>query len=159
MPNDYESGTRKTIDISVKAEKITADILKTALQDFLNGNSEKKGRISYKQLEKNTSSKLESIEVTESNIGDFLSTARKYDVDFALRKDKTTSPPTYHIFFSADKTENFKRAFSEYAVKSQNKLNSRGEMSIEQLKQESHQIANQPRRKEKEREKSRENMR
>lgn len=43
MPSDYESGVRKTIDISVKAEKVTSDILKSAMQEFLNGNAEKKG--------------------------------------------------------------------------------------------------------------------
>ena len=28
MPSDYESGAKKTIDISIKAEKLTADVLK-----------------------------------------------------------------------------------------------------------------------------------
>ena len=37
MPSDFESGARKTIDISFKAEKITADVLKTALQEFMSG--------------------------------------------------------------------------------------------------------------------------
>ena len=37
---------------------------------------------------------LDSIEVSDRNIGDFLNTARKYDVDFALKRDKSTSPPT-----------------------------------------------------------------
>ena len=45
---DFEQGTRKTIDITVKAEKITADILKSALQEFMSGKAEKKGRMTYK---------------------------------------------------------------------------------------------------------------
>ena len=44
---DFESGTRKTIDITVKAEKITADILKIALQEFMSGKAEKHGRMTY----------------------------------------------------------------------------------------------------------------
>ena len=59
--------------------------------------------MTFKQLENKCKSKLESIEVTENNIGDFLSTARKYDLDFALKRDKSTTPPTYHVFFSANK--------------------------------------------------------
>ena len=35
MPSDYENGAKKTIDISIKAEKMTADVLKSALQDAL----------------------------------------------------------------------------------------------------------------------------
>lgn len=31
MPSDYESGAKKTIDISIKTEKMTADVLKSAL--------------------------------------------------------------------------------------------------------------------------------
>ena len=113
MPSDYESGAKKTIDISIKAEKMTADVLKSALQEFLSGKAEKKGRMTFKQLQEKSPSKLDSIEVSDRNIGDFLKTARKYDVDFALKRDKSTSPPTYHVFFSAAKTEDFKRAFSD----------------------------------------------
>ena len=51
MPSDFERGTKKTIDISVKAEKITSDVLKSAMQEFLNGRTEKKGRMSFSQLE------------------------------------------------------------------------------------------------------------
>ena len=85
LSSDFESGTRKTIDITVKAEKMTADILKSALQEFVNGKAEKSGRMTYKQLESKSLSKLDSIDVSADNIGDFLKTARKYDVDFALK--------------------------------------------------------------------------
>ena len=111
MPSDFERGTKKTIDISVKAEKITSDVLKSAMQEFLNGRTEKKGRMSFSQLENKSGGKLDSIEVSDKNIGDFLSTARKYHIDFALKKDKSTNPPTYHVFFSAGKTDDFKKAF------------------------------------------------
>ena len=39
MPSDYENGAKKTIDISIKAEKMTADVLKSALQEFLSGKN------------------------------------------------------------------------------------------------------------------------
>ena len=45
MSSDFESGTRKTIDLTIKAEHLTSDILKSAMNDFLNGNAEKKGKI------------------------------------------------------------------------------------------------------------------
>ncbi len=156
MPSDYENGAKKTIDISIKTEKLTADVLKAALQEFLSGKAEKKGRMTYKQLQEKSVSKLDSIAVSDRNIGDFLKTARKYDVDFALKRDKSTEPPTYHVFFSAAKTEDFKRAFSEYIGKRQGKK--RGEFTREQMQRQAQKLRNKP-RKQKQREKTRENRR
>ena len=155
MPSDYENGAKKTIDISIKTEKLTADVLKAALQEFLSGKAKKKGRMSYKQLQEKSVSKLDSIAVSDRNIGDFLKIARKYDVDFALKKDKN-DPPTYHVFFSAAKTEDFKRAFSEYLGKGQCKK--RGEFTREQMHQQAQKIRNKL-HKQKQREKTRENRR
>ncbi len=158
MPSDFESGTKKTIDISVKAEKMTADVLRSALQEFLSGKAEKKGRMSYKQLQDKSVSKLDSIEVFDRNIGDFLKTARKYYVDFALKRDKNTQPTTYHVFFSAAKTEDFKKAFSEYIGKGQSRSQKRGEFTREQMQKQAQKVASKP-RKQKQREKTRENRR
>ena len=41
MATDYESGAKKTIDLTIKAEKISSDILKEALQEFMAGKAEK----------------------------------------------------------------------------------------------------------------------
>lgn len=158
MANDYENGTKKTIDLTIEAEKISSDILKEALQEFMAGKAEKKGRISYRQLEKKSDSKLDSIEVSEDNIGDFLKTARKYDVDFALKADKSTQPATYHVFFSASKTENFKKAFTEYVGKNA-KTNQRGVFTREQLKREAARVAQSPHRKHRSKERKRETHR
>jgi hypothetical protein len=158
MPSDFESGTRKTIALTVQTEKLTSDILKTAIQEFLSGRTEKKGKMSFRQLEKQSKSKLDSIEVTENNIADFMKTARKYEVDFAIKRDKSASPPKYHVFFSADKTENFKKAFTEYASRIAEKSPKRGEISHEQLKEEAVRVSGLPRKKHKEREKKREQM-
>ena len=37
MSTDFEKGLRKTIDLSVKSKELTADVLKSAMQDFLSG--------------------------------------------------------------------------------------------------------------------------
>ena len=158
MATDYESGAKKTIDLSIKAEKLTSDILKDALQEFMQGKAEKKGRMSYRQLEKKSDSKLDSIEVSEDNIGDFLRSARKYDVDFALKADKSTDPVTYHVFFSASKTENFKKAFTEYIGKNA-KTGQRGEVTREQLQKEAARVAQTTHRKHKSKERKRETHR
>ena len=106
----------KVIDVCVKAPKITEEVLKTALRDLMSGKKQKRGKITFGELAKRSTGKLESIEITDNNIKSFLSVARKYDVDFALKRDRSTDPPTYHCFFASRDTENFKRAFTEYAA-------------------------------------------
>ena len=92
--------------------------------------------------------------MSSENIADFLKTARKYDVDFALKSDNSTNPQTYHVFFSAAKTEDFKRAFTEYLGKGQQP--NKAKFSRELLHKQAQRVAQQP-RKRKQREKSREN--
>ena len=133
MPSDFESGTRKTIDITLKAEKLTADVLKAALQEFVSGRAEKIGRMTYGQLQKISYSKLDEVVISDQNIGDFLKTARKYDIDYALKKDSGTETPTWHVFFSAAKTEDFKRAFTEYLAPGKSGTKDRSEFTREEM--------------------------
>lgn len=109
----------KAISFSVQAVKVTSELLKEMCRAFLN-SPPKHGKVRYGDIAK--TGKLESIEVTENNIGDFLRTARKYDIDYALKRDSSTSPPTYHIFFSTGHSENFRKAFAEYAGSMQSQL-------------------------------------
>lgn len=112
--------SRKTISFSVQAVQVTSDLLKGVLNDFLNKKTIRTGKIKYSKLAKQ--GKLDSIEITENNIKDFMSTAQKYDVDYALKRDSSTEPPTYHIFFTANSSETFKKAFQEYATGISKKL-------------------------------------
>ncbi len=159
MADDFQKGVNKTLDITVQTGKLTKETLKSALQEFLNGSAEKKGRMSMKQLEAKSQGKLESIEVTDNNIRDFLSVAKKYDIDFSLRRDKSTDPPTYHVFFQSNKADNFNRAFSEYAGKKEQQIeNQKAPYNRRKLKEKAQEIANQPKeRKEKIHERSKEN--
>lgn len=62
-----------TISFSVQALKVTSELLKELCRTFLN-SPPKHGKIKYGDIAK--MGKLESIEVTENNIGDFLQTAK-----------------------------------------------------------------------------------
>ena len=42
---------------------------------------------------------VSNIEITKDNIKAFESTAKKYGIDFALKKDSTETPPRYLVFF------------------------------------------------------------
>lgn len=41
---------------------------------------------------------VSNIEITDSNIKSFERVARKYGVDFAVKKDRSVSPPKYLVF-------------------------------------------------------------
>ena len=124
-----------TISFAVQTTKITSEMLQEILSNYLTEKMPH-GKISYGKLSER--GKLESIEVTENNIGDFLSTARKYDIDYALKRDSSTAPPTYHVFFSSGNSENFRKAFAEYAGKMNEKLSDKSISKVvnrEQIKQ------------------------
>lgn len=149
MQNDFEKGAENTIDITVQATKLTSEVLRSALNNYLNGKAEKQGRMSYKALERKSGAKLDSIEITDNNIQSFLKIAKKYDIDFALKRDATTFPPTYHVFFRTSQTENFNRAFKEYATGKSQEI-SKKPYDRQKLQEKAQEIANQPReRKEK----------
>lgn len=125
----------KTISFSVQAAKVTSELLKELCRTFLD-RPPKHGKIRYSKLAEH--GKLESIEVTENNIGDFLKTAQKYDIDYALKRDSSTAPPTYHIFFTSGNSENFRKAFAEYASGMQAKISGKSVSQIinrEQIRQ------------------------
>ena len=57
-----------------------------------------------------------NIEITDKNIKDFDRVARKYGVDYAVKKDKTVSPPKYLVFFKARDADALTAAFKEYTA-------------------------------------------
>lgn len=160
MPTDFELGSKKIIDLTVETARLTSDVLKNAMKEFLYDKAQKKGKVSVGTLAQSANGgKLESIEVTDNNIRDFLSTAKKYDVDFAIKRDKSADKTVYHVFFAAAKTGDMKRAFSEYATGKQKEIaaSDRGEISRKQLKEQAKRIEQQQRQpKEKVRERANE---
>ncbi|WP_295213097.1 PcfB family protein [Ruminococcus sp.] len=146
MADDLQKSLLKTIDVTIQTSKMTDEVLKQAMNDFLSGAAEKKGRLTYKQLENKSSGKLESIEITDNNIRDFLNVAKKYDVDFALKRDKSTEPPTYHVFFQSQKADNFNRAFNEYVDKKTNQIDQhKASFDRQKLQKRAIEISKQPR--------------
>lgn len=130
MNDTTMSDTVKAISFVVKASKLTSELLKDIMQEYLQKKISH-GKTTYGKIAKQ--GKLENIEVTENNIADFLNTARKYDIDFALKRDSSTVPATYHIFFTASNTETFEKAFSEYATATSEKISKRNVVSREQI--------------------------
>ena len=60
---------------------------------------------------------VSSIEITDENIKAFEGTAKKYGIDFALKKDATESPPRYLVFFKGRDADVLTAAFREFSAK------------------------------------------
>jgi hypothetical protein len=107
----------KTVALSVKAAKLTGRLLAKAMQAFLKKAREptyKHGKQSVKSLTKQGVS-LTNIEIGGNNIGDFKRVARKYNVDFALKRDDSEAPPKWLVFFKAKDADALTAAFKEYS--------------------------------------------
>ena len=129
MQEEVES---RTVTLAVNTTKMTANVLKQAISKYLAHCKEKKaekaregpvkpcGKQSVKQLVGQNQG-VSNIEITDKNIKDFERIARKYGVDFALKKDKTGEIPKYLVFFKARDADALTAAFKEYTAKTDRK--------------------------------------
>ena len=115
-----EEVTQKVIAISFKAVQLTDTVLQQAIQKLLEAQKNHKnklhtGKQSLKQLKKHGAS-LSNMEVTEQNIGGFRKVAKKYEMDFALRKDNTEQPPRFIVIFKGKDKDTTEQAFKEFVA-------------------------------------------
>ena len=88
-----EEITQKTLALCVEASKMTAQLLQQAMKKVLADMEKHKknpqlrhGKQTLRQLMKHNTG-VSNIEITDQNIRAFSSTAKKYGLDFALKKD------------------------------------------------------------------------
>ena len=60
---------------------------------------------------------LPTSKITDPSIKEFEKIARKYGVDYAVKKDRSSSPPKYLIFFKGRDADALTAAFTEYTGK------------------------------------------
>ncbi len=121
-----EEVTEKTIALCIKGGKITAQILKAALLKLLSkmekkkrqakgekSQCEKSGKQSIKSLQK-SGAQITNIVVTDNNIKSFDRVARKYGIDYSLKKVEQDGKTEYMVFFKAKDVDVMTAAFKEY---------------------------------------------
>ena len=113
----------KVIALSIRTTKLTAEMLQKSIRFMLSQIKKQldkpvqhHGKQSLKQLKKHGAA-LSNIEITDANIGLFKPCAKKYDIDFTLRKDRTTHPPRYIVIFKSKQADNLEQAFKEFTAK------------------------------------------
>ena len=105
------------VNVGRKGGRLTAELLKFAIRRYLADTKNPKirhGRQTVRQLV-GQGAGVQNIEITDKNIKSFESVARKYGVDFALKK--VPQEGKYYVFFKARDKDALTAAFTEYTAK------------------------------------------
>lgn len=114
-----EKSVAFVIRVGKTGGKLTASMLKYAIEQYFEQQRNPRaphGKQSVKSLVKQGAG-VQNIEITDKNIRSFQSVARKYGVDYALKKDTSSQPPRYLVFFKARDTDALTAAFREFSGK------------------------------------------
>lgn len=122
MQEDIE---QKSLTLSINTVKFTGRTLKNAITKYLahlkdqkrgrqNGAVSYRGKQTVKQLVSQNQG-VSNLELNDSHIKDFERIARKYGVDFAIKK--TGTKDNYLVFFKARDADALTAAFTEYSKK------------------------------------------
>ena len=123
-----EEVENRTLTLAINGTKFTGRMLKAAIGKYMAHRREVKqqknrdgpvvhhGKQSVKQLV-GQGQGVDSIELTDPSIREFDRIARKYGVDYAIKRDRSSDPPKFLIFFKGRDNDAITAAFQEYAGK------------------------------------------
>ena len=123
-----EEVENKTLTLVVNGSKFTGRMLKSAISKYLAHRKEVKvekrrsrdspvvphGKQTVQQLIGQNQG-VSNIEINDPSIKDFERIARKYGVDYAIKRDRSSDPPKFLIFFKSRDADALTAAFNEYA--------------------------------------------
>ena len=121
MQEDVE---HRTVMLAISTAKFTGRVLKSALTKWLAYVKDKRrqkrdvvphGKQTVQQLARQNQG-MTSIEIKDEGIREFERIARKYGVDFAIKKVKGQLP-TYLVFFKGRDADVITAAFREFSAK------------------------------------------
>lgn len=123
-----EEVENKTLTLAINGSKLTGRMFKSAISKYLAHRREVKqqkrrsrdspviphGKQTVKQLIGQDQG-VSNIEINDPTIKDFERIARKYGVDYAIKRDRSSDPPRFLIFFKSRDADALTAAFNEYA--------------------------------------------
>ena len=124
--NVQEEVEQKTFNIVVSTTKLTARTIlnagRTALQEYQSKllADKSNGKQSIRMLLRQNRG-VSSVEISKTGIRGFERYAKKYGIDYAIRKDNSEIQPRYLVFFKAPDADAFNAAFKEYSASLLNK--------------------------------------
>ena len=109
--------------LAISSTKLTGRMFKASISQYLahrkNGKSKDTvphGKQTVKQLIGQNQG-VSNIELTDPGIRDFDRVARKYGVDYAIKRDRSSDPPRFLIFFKSRDANALTAAFQEYTAR------------------------------------------
>ncbi|MBR1814502.1 MAG: PcfB family protein [Lachnospiraceae bacterium] len=151
-----EEVEQKTVNLVISTTKLTMRTVAQAALKYLNHRKTRTGKLTVGELLKRGQGLVSSIDVAKTDLTGFQKVARKYGIDYAIKKDISGDTPKYLVFFKARDAEAMTAAFNEYTKKSLEK--EKRPSVLEQLKKIKELVAEIPGKvmhREKQREQSR----
>ena len=118
-----EEVEQRTLTLVINGTKFSGRVLKSAVSKFVafyrNQKAKKinvhpKGKQSVKQLTRQGQG-VNTMEIDDANLRQFERIARKYGVDYAVRKDVTTETPRFLVFFKGRDADAIMAALKEFS--------------------------------------------
>ena len=115
----------RTVNLAVSTSKLTARTIVSAVRMYL---YHRKGKTAQKTTSQPTGKQtvkellgqgqgVTNIDIAQTDLRGFESVARKYGIDYAIRKDSSVDPPKYLVFFKSKDADAMTAAFNEYSQK------------------------------------------
>ena len=118
-----EEVEQRTLTLIINGTKFSGRVLKNAVSKFVafcrNQKAKKvnvhpKGKQSVKQLTRQGQG-VNTMEIDDANLRQFERIARKYGVDYAVRKDVTAETPRFLVFFKGRDADAIMAALKEFS--------------------------------------------
>lgn len=125
-----EEVENRTVNLAISTTKLTLRTIISGIRKYLQHREKvkaKKGRdpaVHGKQSVKKLLGQNQgaaNTEIEKEGIKDFVRLAKKYGVDFAVRKDKTVDPPRYFVFVRAKDADALDAICKEHQARSMTK--------------------------------------
>ena len=117
-----EEVEQRTLTLVINGTKFSGRVLKSAVSKFVafcrNQKAKKvnvhpKGKQSVKQLTRQGQG-VNTMEIDDANLRQFERIARKYGVDYAVRRDTSADTPRFLVFFKGRDADAISAAFKEF---------------------------------------------
>lgn len=125
-----EEVENRTINLAISTTKLTGRTVVSGIRKYLQHREKVKamkgkeagvhGKQTVKQLLSQNQGAT-NVEIDKSGIKDFERLAKKYGVDFAVRKDKSVNPPRYLVFVRSKDADALDAICKEHEARTLNK--------------------------------------
>ena len=120
-----EEVENRAVNLAVSTSRLTARTVISAVQMYLRHRKEAslaktETKASGKQTVKDLIGQdqgVTNIDIAKTDLKGFERVARKYGIDYAIRKDSAAQPPKYLVFFKSRDADAMTAAFNEYSQK------------------------------------------